>query len=43
MVEYGVEDCVDAFEGVGEALDVVGLVVGIGMVAIEPYRTTWDM
>ena len=40
MVEDGVEDCVDALEGVGETLGVIWLVVGIDVMAIEPQRTT---
>ena len=43
MVEYGIEDCVDALEGVREALDMVGLVVGISVMAKEPQRSTWDV
>ena len=43
MVEHGVEDCVDALEGVREALGVVRLVVGISVMAIESQRTTWSM
>ena len=35
MVEYGVEDCVDALEGVGETLGIITLVVGIGVMAVE--------
>ena len=40
MGEYGVENCIDAFEGVREALDIVRLIMGIGVMAIEPERTT---
>ena len=43
MVEYGIEDCVDPLEGVGETLGIITLVVGIGVMAIKPQRTTWDM
>ena len=42
-VEYGVEDCVDALEGVRETLGVIRLVVGISVMAIESQRTTWNM
>ena len=43
MVEYGIEDCVDALEGIRETLGIIRLVVGIRVMAIEPQRTTWDM